>query len=77
MTVTTMVADDEEEGRGWDRIKRPIRKALIPNLMRNGAGSSSSWLERGGSLWGRDCNGGGRGFENTQRGGGRKNAQEL
>ena len=29
-------------------------------LMRNASGSSSSWLERGGSLWRTDCNGGGR-----------------
>ena len=38
------------------------------NLMRNGAGSSSSWLERGGSLWRTDCNGGGREIENAQEG---------
>ena len=42
------------------------------NLMRNGAGSSSSWLERGGSLWRTACNGGGREFENAQRGEERK-----
>ena len=41
-------------------------------VMRNASGSSSSWLERGGSLWRTACNGGGREFENAQRGEERK-----
>ena len=64
-TKKVVVEDDEEdatiEEEAEDGIGSRDRFASSDtNLMRNGAGSSSSWLERGGSLWRTDCNGGGR-----------------
>ena len=47
MTRRAMIEEEVEDGIG----SRDRSASSDTNLMRNGVGSSSSWLERGESLW--------------------------
>ena len=55
-----MGSDQETDPQSSDTNLMQNEWGIVVNLMRNASESSSSWLERGGSLWRTACNGGGR-----------------